>query len=126
MAGQLLEKTRLAGVPNENVFIDPLVYPVFTNPESALTTIMAIEQIMAQIKGVHTTCGLTNASYGMPQRRLINRTFLACAMANGLDSAIIDPTDDQLYDVMTAANLVMGLDNFSVNYITACRAGRLG
>ena len=126
LAGQLLEKTKAAGIPYENVFIDPLVYPVSTNPESALATIKAIAQIMSRFQGAHTTCGLTNVSYGMPQRKLINRTFLACALANGLDSAIIDPTDDLLYGVLTAANLVMGQDNFGMNYITAFRGGRLG
>lgn len=126
LAGQLLEKTAAAGVPDEHVFIDPLVYPVSTNPESALATVKAIAQIMDRFPGVHTTCGLTNVSYGMPQRKLINRTFLAVALAHGLDSAIIDPTDDQLYAVLTAATLVMGQDSFGMNYITAFRAGRLG
>lgn len=125
LAGQLLEKTQADGVPNQNIFVDPLVYPVSTNPKSALATIMAIEKIMDQFKGVHTTCGLTNVSYGMPQRKLINRIFLACALAHGLDSAIMDPTDDQLSGVLTAANLVMGKDDFGMNYITTFRTGRL-
>ncbi|MGD8563677.1 MAG: dihydropteroate synthase [Desulfarculaceae bacterium] len=126
LAGRLLEKTAAAGVPNQNVFIDPLVYSVSTDPQTALSTIKAIAKIMAQFEGVHTTCGLSNVSYGMPQRKLINRTFLACAVANGLDSAIIDPTDDQLFAALTATKLVMGQDDFGMNYINAFRAGRFG
>ncbi len=125
LAGRLVERTLAAGVPKENLFIDPLVYPVSTNTESAVATMEAIKGIMTQYKGVHTTCGLTNVSYGMPKRKLINRTFLSCAVAFGLDSAIIDPTDDKLFEVLTATELVMGFDDFGMNYINAFKAGRL-
>ncbi|MFZ5585387.1 MAG: methyltetrahydrofolate cobalamin methyltransferase [Thermodesulfobacteriota bacterium] len=124
IAGELLARTAAAGIPNRNVYIDPLVYPVSTNPQSALATLQAIREIMTRYEDVHTTCGLTNVSYGMPARKLINRTFLACALASGLDSAIIDPTDDQLYAVLRASLLVMGQDDFAMNFITGFRQGR--
>lgn len=124
IAGELLAKTAAAGIPNSNVYIDPLVYPVSTNPQSAVATLAAIREIMSRYEGVHTTCGLTNVSYGMPARKLINRTFLACALASGLDSAIIDPTDDQLYAVLRGSLLVMGQDDFAMNFISGFRAGR--
>lgn len=125
LAGELLDRTSAAGVPNEKVFIDPLIYPVSTNAGSALATLEAISRIMATHQGVHTICGVTNVSFGMPHRRLINRTFLACAIARGLDSAIIDPTDDQLFSVLKAAALLLGQDDFCMNFIAAARTGRL-
>lgn len=125
MAGQLVEKVTSAGVALEDLFIDPLVYPLATNPESAVQTLEAIAQIMARFPGVHTTCGLTNVSHGLPNRKLVNRTFLVAAITKGLDSAILDPTDKQLYSALKAAQVIMGKDDFCMEYITAFREGRL-
>lgn len=125
MAGQLVEKVTSAGVALEDLFIDPLVYPLATNPESAVQTLEAIAQIMTRFPGVHTTCGLTNVSHGLPNRKLVNRTFLVAAITKGLDSAILDPTDKQLYGALKAAQVVMGKDDFCMEYITAFREGRL-
>ena len=124
LAARLVERVEAAGVPRDRLFIDPLVYPVSTDSNSALASMQAIGDIMTRFPGVHTTCGLTNVSYGMPARKLINRTFLACALASGLDSAIIDPTDDQLYAVLRASLLVMGHDDFAMNFISGFRQGR--
>jgi len=76
--------------------------------------------------GVHTTCGLTNISYGLLERKLVNRTFLISAIAFGLDAAILDPTDKKLYGALKTAVMVMGRDNFCMDYIAAFRQGRLG
>ena len=125
MACQLVEKVTTAGVPLDDLYIDPLVYPISTNTESALSTLDAIEQIMERFPGVHTTCGLTNISYGLPNRKLANRTFLVAAISRGLDSAIIDPTDRGLYGSLKAALMVVGKDKFCMEYLTAFRGGRL-
>jgi len=126
LAGKLVEKVTEAGIAVGDLYIDPLVYPVSTNPESAIATAGAIKQIMENHPGVHTTCGLTNVSYGLPARKLVNRTFLVTAIAHGLDSAILDPTDNMLYSSLRAALAVMGQDQFCMEYITAFRDGRLG
>lgn len=80
---------------------------------------------MKQFPGVHTICGLTNVSYGLPARKLINRAFLAAAITKGLDSAIIDPTDKLLNAMLKAVMLVIDKDDFCMDYIHAFRAGRL-
>ena len=125
MACQLVEKVTASGVPLDDLYIDPLVYPLSTNPELALSTLEAIEQIMKQFPGVHTTCGLTNISYGLPNRRLVNRTFLVAAIARGLDSAIVDPTDKKLYESLKAALMIAGKDTFCMEYLKAFRDGGL-
>lgn len=125
MAGKLVEKVTGSGVPIDDLYIDPIVYPLGTNIESALATLGAIEQIMKQFPGVHTSCGLTNISYGLPNRRLVNRTFLVAAIVRGLDSAIIDTTDKMLYGALKAALMVMGKDEFCMKYVSAYKEGRL-
>ena len=125
MAEQLVEKVTAAGIPLDDLYIDPLVYPLSTNTQSAIATLEAIERIMKGFPGVHTTCGLTNVSYGLPARKLINRTFLVSAIGRGLDSAILDPTDNALYGSLKAALSVNGRDDYCMEYITAFREERL-
>jgi 5-methyltetrahydrofolate corrinoid/iron sulfur protein methyltransferase len=125
LAGRLVEKVAAAGIPIENLYIDPLVYPLGTGTASALATLDAIERIMREYPGVHTTCGLTNVSYGLPNRRLINRTFLVACVMRGLDSAIMDPTDKHLYGALKASMMLAGRDDFCMEYIRAFRAGRM-
>ncbi|MDP3096585.1 MAG: dihydropteroate synthase [Syntrophales bacterium] len=125
IAGRLIETLTAGGVPLDDIYIDPLVYPLSTNPQSAGATLEAIGGIMKRFPGVHTVCGLTNVSYGLPARKLINRTFLAAAITMGLDSAIIDPTDKHLYAMLKAVTLVVGKDDFCMDYICAFREGRV-
>jgi 5-methyltetrahydrofolate--homocysteine methyltransferase len=125
MAGQLVEKVNAAGIPLDDLYIDPLVYPLATNDQSAFATLDGIEQITKRFPGVHTTCGLTNVSYGLPNRGLVNRVFLVAAIIRGLDSAILDPTDKELFGALKAALMITGKDEFCMEYITAFREGRL-
>ena len=125
LAGRLVEKLTAAGVPLDDIYLDPLVYPLSTNPQSAMATLNAIEEIMKRFPGVHTVCGLTNVSYGLPARKAVNRAFFAAAIIKGLDSAIIDPTDKLLYTMLKAATVVAGKDNFCMDFICAFREGRL-
>jgi 5-methyltetrahydrofolate--homocysteine methyltransferase len=125
LASQLVEKVELAGIPSDSLYIDPMVYPLGTNTSSAMATLNAIDSIMKEFPGVHTVCGLTNISHGLPGRRLINSVFLVSAIIRGLDAAIMDPTDNHLYGSLRAALTVAGKDEFCMEYIRAFRAGRL-
>jgi cobalamin-dependent methionine synthase I len=87
----------------------------------ALATLNVIEQVTKQFPGVHTAFGLTNVSYGLANRRLVNRPSLAAAIARGLDSAILDPTDKQLFGALKAALVITGEDEFCMEYISAFR-----
>ena len=125
MAGRLVDEVTKVGISLDDLYIDPLVYPLSTSPDSAIATLEAIEAIMKNFKGVHTICGLTNVSYGLPNRKLINRAFLVAAISRGLDSVILDPTDDQLYGTLKAALVINARDEFCMGYIQAFREGRL-
>jgi 5-methyltetrahydrofolate--homocysteine methyltransferase len=125
MAGGLVEKATAAGFPLGDLYIDPLVYPLATDPRSALASLSAIEKIMAEFPGVHTVCGLTNISHGLPMRPLINRTFLVSTIMRGLDAAIMDPTDKLLYGALKAAVVIAGDDDYCIGYIDAYRKGKM-
>ena len=76
IAGRLIEKVISYGIGIDALYIDPLVFPVGADSNSACATLDAIEEIMKRFQGVHTVCGLTNVSHGLPNRKLVNRTFL--------------------------------------------------
>jgi 5-methyltetrahydrofolate--homocysteine methyltransferase len=125
IARQMVEILTKEGIAPDDIFIDPLIYPVATDTQSAVAALGAIREITRKIPEVHTICGLTNVSYGLPVRKLVNRTFLVAAMAQGLDSAIIDPTDRELMAGLVAAEAVLDRDKFCAGYITAYRQGKL-
>jgi len=125
LASLLVERLLAAGMVLDDIYVDPLVFPVGTDSASGLATVSAMREIMARFPGVHTICGLTNVSHGLPARKLVNRTFLAGAIANGMDAAIIDPTDTQLMATLYAAEAVFGRDEYCVNFIEAFQAGKL-
>ena len=126
LSGQLVEEVTKAGIPLDDLYIDPLVYPLATNPQSALATTDAVGRIMEEFPGVHTICGLTNVSFGLPKRKLINRTFLVTAVSRGLDSVILDPTDNHLFGALKAALALISRDEYCIDYIGAFRENRLG
>ena len=125
LASRLVDDLTAAGVALDDIYVDPLVFPVATDSGSAQATIGAIGEIMARYPGVHTVCGLTNVSFGLPARKLVNRVFLAGAIAAGMDAAIIDPTDAQLMAVMYGAEAVFGRDEYCMNFLGAFQSGAI-
>jgi 5-methyltetrahydrofolate corrinoid/iron sulfur protein methyltransferase len=121
IAARLVEAARAAGVGPEQLYIDPCIQPLSTSPQQAQECLSAVFRIMAAFPGVHTTCGLSNISFGLPQRGLINRTYLGCLIMAGLDSAIIDPTAEGMMDTAAAADALAGRDEFCMNYIRRMR-----
>ena len=83
-------------IPVENIFVDPLVQPVSVDNTFGVGFIDAIEKIVAAFPGIHTACGLSNISYGLPARPFMNQTFMTMAIAKGLDGAIINPLDTRM------------------------------
>ncbi|MGD0202128.1 MAG: methyltetrahydrofolate cobalamin methyltransferase, partial [Bryobacteraceae bacterium] len=81
--------------------------------------------ITTRYPGVHTSVGLSNVSFGLPLRKLLNEVFLVLLMARGLDTAIVDPCDRQLMANIAAAEALLGRDEYCVQYLRAYRQGKL-
>ena len=110
-------------VKMENIFVDPLVQPVSVDKTFGVGFINAIERIVTTFTGIHTACGLSNISYGLPARKYMNQTFMTMAIAKGLDGALINPLDRRMMATIIAAEALAGRDNFCMNYLKAFRAG---
>ena len=123
IADKLVNRLINRNIPLENIFVDPLVQPVSVDHTFGTGFIDAIEAVMTRFAGIHTACGLSNISYGLPERRFMNRTFMTMAIAKGLDGAIVNPLDKKMMAAILAAEALAGKDNFCVNYLKAFRAG---
>ena len=122
---KVLIATRDSGVPDEKVYIDPLVMTIATTNQSALIACDTIRAVHDKYPKVHFTMGLSNISFGLPARKQINRGFLILAMQAGLDSAILDPLDRELQAAILTAELLLGRDKHCLNFVKASRKGIL-
>lgn len=122
----IMAKAKEYGIAPNRLFIDPLVVTLSTD-ETALTTFAeCTAQIKAQYPDIHITSGLSNISFGLPARKLINQAFMILAMNAGMDSAIVDPTNRDMMGLIFAANCLLENDEYCMDYITAFREGRIG
>ena len=123
-AEEILSFADKFGVDKDKLYIDAVVQPVATDSRQGMEFLNAIRQIKSSL-GMKTIAGLSNVSFGLPKRTVLNRSFLAMAIGFGLDAAIIDITNPDIYAAFRAAGALSGLDQFCQEYISAFRNGRL-
>ncbi|ACN13860.1 MetH2 [Desulforapulum autotrophicum HRM2] len=124
-AKTLVDELNKIGIPTANIYVDPLVQPISTESSKGVMVLDAVRAIKAQFPEVHITGGLSNISYGLPQRHIINRTFVSLMMDAGMDSAIIDPLDKKIMATIKTADMLLGHDQFCMNYLKGVRAGAI-
>ena len=121
-------------IDKDSIFIDPLAKPVSTEPLQAACFLETVK--ILRDKGIMCTGGLSNISFGLPRRDLINAVFVKLAMDAGIAAAIIDPTQLAVKNTLDGKSLpeeifsiardaILGRDEYSMNYIKAFREGRL-
>ena len=125
VGSELVEKLTGEGFPLEKIYVDPLVQPVSVDTSMGVAALGAIYKIMNGFPGVNTICGLSNISFGLPARGLINRNFLALCLAYGLSTAILDPTDKQLMATLLTVEMLLGQDEYCGDFIDAYQNGRI-
>ncbi len=123
---KLVQATRAAGVPDAHVLVDPLVLPLAGLATSGAVTLDTMRAIRDEFPDVRLCLALSNLSFGLPERALINRVFLTLALAAGLDAALLDPMNAQMMQEYVAAEMVLGRDPFCRQYTQAYRGGRFG
>lgn len=126
VVNKLVSMATEGGLAEEQLFVDPLVTAIATGTDSALVSFDTIRQVKHTYPAAHVTSGLSNISFGMPVRPLINRAFMAMCVMAGLDSGIADPEDNELMGTILAAEMLMGKDSYCQNFNRAFRAGRIG
>lgn len=112
-------------VPEDDIYVDPLVQPIGTNHEFGREFLDAVTRMTTEFPNVHTMCGLSNISFGLPERKYLNQIFMTMAIARGLDGAITNPLDKTMMAGIVAAETLVGKDPFCMKYLKAFRAGLL-
>ncbi len=124
-AKTLVSELNAIGIPTANIYVDPLVQPISTDSNKGMMVLDAVRAIKAEFPEVHITGGLSNISYGLPQRKIINRTFVGLMMDAGMDSAIIDPLDEKIMAAIKTSDMLLGHDPFCGNFLKGVRAGAI-
>lgn len=135
-ATRIVESARAKGIPPDRIYVDPLVFPVSVDPEYGRHCLDAFRLLRERLgPEIHLTGGISNVSFGLPSRRLVNEAFLLLAVEAGADSGIIDPVttsparalalDRSSRPVELALDALTGADPYCREYLRAWRAGEL-
>lgn len=119
----LYGKLTAAGVTDDDIYFDPLVKPVSSVQTAGAEVLDTIKLIKQNYPNVHFMCGLSNVSYGLPNRKVLNRLFVAQTMTLGMDGYILNPTDKTMMGVVYAGSTLLGKDDYCVGYLKAHRKG---
>ena len=116
VAKKIVERASDFGIPPADIVVDPLVMPIGAMATAGQQVFELVKKLKIELK-VNTTCGASNISFGLPNRHSINSTFLPMAIAAGMTSAIMNPTNPNELHSIYAANLLMNRDKNGANWI---------
>lgn len=118
IAQRILKAAQAAGIPKEDVYIDCLTLTVSAQQEQAVQTLDALSRVKKEL-GLKTMLGVSNISFGLPCRELMNSTFLTMAMARGLDLPILNPNNKAMMDAVRASQVLLGYDQSCSDYVAS-------
>lgn len=121
IARRIAERAERLGIPRKNLIIDGLVMTVSTNQAEAVETLKTVRLAREEL-GLHTCLGVSNISFGLPERELVNATFLAAAFTNGLNLPIMDPTKERYMQTVYSFRVLNGEDIGAAGYIEYAQA----
>lgn len=116
IARKILLTAALYGINKKDIIFDPLAMTVSADKMSAVTTLETIKKITEQL-GCNTSLGVSNVSFGLPSRELVNAAFFTTAMENGLSAAIMNPYSARMMEAYYSFNVVKGLDDNCMDFI---------
>lgn len=123
IAERIVERAAQMGIPADDVIIDPLALAMGAESRAGLVALQATELIVREL-GVNITMGISNVSFGMPDRRRLNAAFIAMAIHAGLTCPIANPLDEDVRRAILAADLAMGRDELGLHWIKTCHKRR--
>jgi cobalamin-dependent methionine synthase I len=125
VAKKIVARLTGAGVNRDDIYLDPLALSIATEFQASMIASDTLRLIRQKLPQVHTIMAISNISFGLPCRRLLNRAFLVSVVVAGLDTFIVDVNDKSLMAMVWAANLLSGNDEGCRSYLKAYRQGAL-
>ncbi|HSQ33889.1 MAG TPA: homocysteine S-methyltransferase family protein, partial [Peptostreptococcaceae bacterium] len=116
IAKKIVDKAASYGIDKENIFIDCLSLTVSAQQQEAMATLECIKMVKEKL-GVKTILGVSNISFGTPNRKALNNTFLTLALGYGLDLPIINPNEDSMMEAINSFKVIKNIDKNCINYI---------
>ena len=121
VARKIIQRAEQYGIPAEDIVMDCLALTVGADSNAGRVTLDTMQLIRKEL-GVNLSLGASNVSFGLPERKILNVTYLALSIACGLTAAITDPTVPEIRTTLLACDLLMGHDEYAVQWIKAYRA----
>ncbi len=118
IAEKIINRAIATGIPKEDIIIDCLTMTVSANQSAAQITLDALKQVKEKF-GVKTTLGVSNVSFGLPQREVVNTAFVTLALENGLDLPIMNPNSASMIGAVRAYKVLKSIDKDSAQYISS-------
>ncbi len=123
IAGKIMERAMEYGIPKQDIYIDCLTLTASAEQECVMETLKALKRVKEEL-GLKTVLGVSNISFGLPNRELINHNFLTMALTYGLDLPIINPNTASMTGAVRAYKLLTAIDRDSMEYIAAYNAAK--
>ena len=123
---KIMAKAKEYGIKPNRLYIDPLVEMLCTSENGIETNTTVISTIREQYPTIHIEAAISNISFNLPCRKMVNLGFTVLAMNCGLDAGILDPTNRDMMGVIYATEALLGQDDFCMEYISAYRDGLFG
>ena len=117
IATDLIGHLQADGIPQSDIYLDPLIKPISTGDKYGMEVLQSIRLVKDTFPEVHFMCGLSNISYILPNRALINRLFMVQTMSYGMDGYILDPTNKEMMGAFYISMALLGQDKFCMNYL---------
>lgn len=121
----IMAKAEEYGIDPARIHIDPLVEMLCTSEDGIAMVVEVMTEIRKAYPTIHISGAVSNISFNLPARKLVNMAFVTLALQAGMDSAVFDPLDKQLLGVVYATEALLGMDDFCMEYITAFREERI-
>ncbi|HHT16279.1 MAG TPA: methyltetrahydrofolate cobalamin methyltransferase [Papillibacter sp.] len=123
---KVMQKAKEYGIAHNRIHIDPLVEMLCTSEDGIAMVVEVMTYIKKNYPEVHISGAVSNISFNLPVRRIVNQAFCVLAMNAGMDSAVLDPLNQDLMGMIYATEALLGLDEMCMEYITAYRQGIFG
>ena len=122
----IVEKAASYDIAPERIHVDPLVMALSTDNQSLLKFLQTLKAVKGLYPTIKVTSGLSNISFGMPLRKIVNQNFLTIAVYEGMDSAIMDPLNREMMTTLLATEALLGRDRHCRNFANAYRKNKIG
>lgn len=123
---EIIEKAKKYNIHPSRIHIDPLVEMLCTSEEGIQMIVDVMRVIKKEYPRIHITGAVSNISFNLPVRRLLNQAFVVLAMNAGMDSAVLDPTNRDMLGMIYATKALLGEDEYCMEYINAYRKNLFG